>query len=516
MDNKPVQFRSILSAENCYSDANQVGRAPSFFHDLNLEGLVAAICDKWQEYNLLPFYYNLPDDLELITYRQDVMKDIENPCVMQAVKSFSRKIKQMRDLFPREGEYYYVYQKERMFLDSVEAYCKAVEEFYRELQGLELKSHGLLTFRDYLNNYTESDYFKKLKTETDELNSRLYAINYCLLIKGGSITVYPYTPQKDYSAAIEETFEKFSSGSAKSYQLRNFQTGGMNHIQAQIIERVARLYPEVFISLEKFYAEHTNYLDETIARFDREIQFFVSYLSYIEKFKNAGLSFCYPRLGRQSKEVSGAGAFDIALADKLIDLKREVVKNDFFLRGAERIFVVSGPNHGGKTTFARMFGQLHYFARLGCPVPGSESQLFLFDRLFTHFERQERIESLRGKLKDDLFRIRQILDQATPNSIIIINEIFSSTTLQDAVYLGRKIIEKISALDLLCVCVTFLDELSSYNEKTVSVVSTVDPNDLSVRTFKLVRKPADGLAYALAIAERHHVTYKWLMERIKE
>jgi len=177
--------------------------------------------------------------------------------------------------------------------------------------------------------------------------------------------------------------------------------------------------------------------------------------------------------------------------------------------------VVTGPNQGGKTTFARMFGQMHYLARLGCPVPASEAQLFLYDQLFTHFPTEEDAKDPVGRLEDEIRRIVAVLGAATSASILIVNEIFQSTTLADARFLSAELMRRLLDKGLRGVWVTFLDDLAAFGPETVSMVATVTSDGTATRTYRIVRGPAQGRSYAMTLAERHRLTAQQLKARLR-
>ncbi len=505
-----MTFHSLLFRD--IPPGNLAEEAPPCLSDLNLDLVIDAITEPQERHHLKPCFYTPLQDTRDILYRQEVMRDLEDQNLRGAIKTFTDRLTTVKRYLALGEKLDFEYHRKGWFLEGALLYCEILTHLGRRLDDLAPRSQGLRAFGEYLASLRASSRFQSLAREAREVKEGLSRVRYCIVLQDGKFKVKRYEGEEDYSREVEKTFEKFRQREVEEDRLTPSRVPGTSHIEAKILEFVSRLYPQPFAALDEFWSKHAGFLDETVLNFEREVQFYLAYLDFMAPLKARGLPFCYPQVSSGDREEEVRNGFDIALASS-----REtetIVLNHYSLRGPERVLVVTGPNQGGKTTFARMFGQIHYLASLGLPVPGTRARLSLPDGIFTHFEKEETIHDLRGKLEDDLLRIHQMLSRASSRSIFIVNEIFSSTTFQDALFLSREIMEKILEMDAMGVWVTFIDELSSMSEKVVSMVATVSPQDPAIRTFKIVRAPARGLAHALSLAKKHRLTYEDILERI--
>lgn len=487
---------------------------PACFRDVGLDQIVAAAVQGRGELGLEAIYRTALSDIEAVSWRQAIVRDLQREPVRLAVQNFNGAMRQMRKHLEQAGKVYNEHERRRWRLEAARVADAAARALQTELREAAPQSAGLQSILRHVDHLLASSAWNERARKAQAIADDLAAVRYTLHIDGPQVTVRAYAGEVDYAAQIAQTFDRFRRAAAHDYLPKFSDDGVLNAVEGQILDRVALLFPEVFGRLQAFCEQHPDPADPTLVRFDREVQFYLGYLDFIAPMRRIGLAVELPEVSVDDRAVQSFSTFDLALARRQIAAQQTVVTNDLQLSANEHLLVISGPNHGGKTTMARTIGQLHQLAALGLPVAGRDARLPLIDRLFTHFEREEDVHNQRGKLQDDLVRVKQIVQAITPRSLVILNETFSSTTVDDAVLLARRVLQSLLERGTRAVFVTFLTELSHFDAQTVSMVSTVDANDPTVRTFQVVRRAADGKSYAMALAEKYRVTEKQLLQRI--
>jgi DNA mismatch repair ATPase MutS len=481
---------------------------PEYFYDLNLDKIIEQIVAIKPKYNLKSYFFTTLNNLEDIEYRHKVLMDLENAKNFNIFDKFCSQFETVNDLLAKSQKSFYKYEKQFCFLNAVNNYCNAIFYLQKESLELDFKSQGLKAFINYLSNYTKKPDFINLSDAATELEEKLLSIKFDILIKDAAITI-SNDNVNDFEQDVIDTFLHLVGNIDKEYTSFK-QSTDTNHIEYQILEKVEKLNPDIFMRFDGFFNQMQGFIDQTIETFVDQIQFYFAFLGYIKRFEKNNIKFSYPEFSKEIIYIENA--CDIDLADEFIKNNKICVANDFNMQKDEKIAIITGPNQGGKTTFVRCIGQITHLSKLGLKVPATKAQIFLFDNVWSCFERQEQVQSLKSRLENDLIRIKKILDNTTSNSILILNEVFSSTTYDDALFLSKQVLKIILEKGCLCIWVTFMDELCK-TEKTASFVAAIDQSQN--RTFKIVRKPPDGLAYAMSIVSKYHLTKKDIDQRIK-
>ena len=486
-----------------------------YLSDLHLDQLIPELLKGREHLDLAALFRQPLGSAADVAFRQDVFRDLERQDLRRAVDGFQAEMAEVARERGREEASRNPHEKAGWMLSAVRRYCDAVSAFDTALREAAPASGGFLALAGWLFGYASDEAFADLRREAEDLAARLAAVRYTVRIDGRSVLVTPGDEGADMGAGVAATFERFGRNTPvvpAAPETESFQP--LNHIEAAVLDGVAKGFPDLFGELADFHRRNGEFVAPVLARFSRQVEFYRAVLEAGERLRRAGLSLTYPSVDESRSEVVLEGLYDMALA--LSGSTAEgIVTNDLTLGRDESIVVVTGPNQGGKSTFARSIGQALHLARLGCPVAGTRAGVPLIRHLLMHFEREDEATAGEGRLAAELRRMKDALSVTDEDTALILNESFSSTSLADARWIGERVIAAIQAKRALAVYVTFIDALANLGGGVVSMMATVDPADPAVRTFHVVRKRADGRAYAHAIARRYRVSREDLSERLR-
>ena len=191
------------------------------------------------------------------------------------------------------------------------------------------------------------------------------------------------------------------------------------------------------------------------------------------------------------------------LEDNLRGQNRAISPVSLDLETTRRILVISGPNAGGKTVVLKTVGLLALMAQSGIPVPADEARLPVFDRILADIGDQQSIVNHLSTFSAHVLTVKSMLESATLESLILLDEIGSSTEPGEGAALARSVLERFRKIGALAIATTHYNKLKIYAETTTHVANAA--MEFNERTLEPTYKLLHGLAGAssgLKIAER--------------
>ncbi|WP_285712534.1 DNA mismatch repair protein MutS [Erythrobacter oryzae] len=213
--------------------------------------------------------------------------------------------------------------------------------------------------------------------------------------------------------------------------------------------------------------------------------------------------WCRPAIAEDAGLAITAGRHPVVEA-ALAKTGERFVANDCRLAADNRLWLIGGPNMGGKSTFLRQNALIVLLAQAGCFVPASAARIGLVDRLFSRVGAADNLARGRSTFMVEMVETAAILAQATSRSFVILDEVGRGTSTYDGLALAWAVAEAVhSQIACRCLFATHYHELARLAE-TCEALSL---HHVRAREWQgdlvLLHELADGPAdrsYGLAVA----------------
>ena len=468
------------------------------YQDLNLDQIIGQIENAWGD-KVRQYFNYLPADEECSRYRGDVTRDIMCDQVYDILYRFVNAYRESVKIGAKREVVRMAVQKHIYLIREIDIYCNALVTLKMELEKCDLRSEGMKSLVEYLDTYLQSDQYQAMEERAKDLRGQLDNVRLKIAFENNQVIVEILT---------DSTEQRESIGSIAGPFLDNVD---LTVFEQEVLMIFQKKRPDLLKAAELFYKKFSSYAQETVRRFAEEVCYYLAYYAFVKKMEAYDYSFAHPE-NAEIGSMEGREVYDLALACANVSKDLPVVRNDFAYDTGKTFFVLTGPNQGGKTTFARCLGQLVFFARMGLMVPAKSARIPYFHRILTHFSVEESVETGRGKLKEELMRLAPMMEERFEKAFVVINELFTTAANYDANIMGKNVLKRFINAKCMGIYVTHLKELADADEAVQMIQATLDAS--RKQTFRIMNGAAPDIAYAQNQVEKHRRTYEQLKERL--
>ena len=426
------------------------------------------------------------------------------------------------------------------FGDNTESYLESITEIELYIASIstlhdgfadigdKVKSDAFKALAKRINDLVCSEYYSELNAKLSELTNRVrdiksvtIGVNLDAQLRPSSAGVLSINPESFRSGDVLDKILRLNFkddeytcianlvpfNKKQSENQRTALSLAFNSAINDVYKQSLRSWKKI---VQSFVLENTDFLLNLMP----EIEFLVKGTNLLRALKEKGLTLCKPEIVTDKNVFVANEIYNPCVALKVDD---EIITNDVEFKNDIMIFVLTGPNRGGKSVITCAIGLAQAMLQLGMFVPASSAEISIADGIYTHFPTGADDTIDKGRLGEECARLRDIFEDVTRDSLVLLDESLSSTGSYEASYIAAEVLAGFSRIGCRCLFSTHLHELAAeidnINARTAAdggtkIDSLVAGIEDGKRSFKIYRMKPDGKSYARDIADKYGLSYE--------
>ena len=426
------------------------------------------------------------------------------------------------------------------FGDNTESYLESITEIELYIASIstlhdgfadigdKVQSNAFKTLAKRINDLVCSNYYAELNAKLSELTNRVrdiksvtIGVNLDAQLRPSSAGVLSINPESFRSGDVLDKILRLNFkddeytcianlvpfNKKQSENQRTALSLAFNSAINDVYKQSLRSWKKI---VQSFVLENTDFLLNLMP----EIEFLVKGTNLLRSLKEKGLELCTPEIVTDKNIFVANEIYNPCVALKVDD---EIITNDVEFKDDVMIFVLTGPNRGGKSVITCAIGLAQAMLQLGMFVPASSAKISIADGIYTHFPTGADDTIEKGRLGEECARLRDIFEDVTKESLVLLDESLSSTGSYEASYIAAEVLAGFSRIGCRCLFSTHLHELAAeidnINARTapdggMKIDSLVAGIEDGKRSFKIYRMKPDGKSYARDIADKYGLSYE--------